>query len=557
VADSNTEKNPRTQAVKAFSRLELRKKLARLSPKARLDALLSAEDARRLVRATPAEDLYFSIAEVGLSDATEIIQLASPDQFRSFVDLGGWTKDRLDPHQILTWLRAARGDEPEDFLAKLHGIDFEVLEHLLRSFTLIHDKEENPDVHVEGVTLETAEGRYLIEITTEGPEMSAVRQILNDLIAENPFEATRMLEAMRWELLTELEETAFRFRSARLQDLGFPELYEALGLFAYLDPGASPLPAPDVALAPVGERVDWLDMAYRGLTDDERDGLEIELRYVVNAALVAEGAEPGALDSVRRISERVRDYLGLSLEHLTGGDPSRAADVVRERPLRKTFQIGFSLTLKLKFRADRLGKARLAKLDGTDLLLPEEAAVVAALRRKRPLRALKVEGADPVPFRSRQELREAEAALDRAEHQLEFLRSLLGGSEDSARATLARFGVGLDVLGVDRLWRALVANALLEDSLPPGPVPAGRMETLLGLLFEKEEGRVQLKASARERAVSVLSPKVPEPSRAELSHQVAWALSRLLEELGAFFVAGGRWEAPLGTVLPIEGEPIA
>src|SRR5215213_7393609 len=85
---------------------------------------------------------------------------------------------------------APRGDEPEDFLEKLRGMDAELLEYLLREFTVVHDLEENPDVNPEGVTMETPEGRYLLEFKEgEGAELAGLRNLLNDLIAENPFEA--------------------------------------------------------------------------------------------------------------------------------------------------------------------------------------------------------------------------------------------------------------------------------------------------------------------------------------------------------------------------------
>ncbi len=88
-----------------------------------------------LVRSLPAELLYTTIQEVGLADSTELVQLASPAQFRTFVDLGAWKRDRIEPHAVLTWLRAARGDESEEFLRKLHGMDLEMLEYMLREFT--------------------------------------------------------------------------------------------------------------------------------------------------------------------------------------------------------------------------------------------------------------------------------------------------------------------------------------------------------------------------------------------------------------------------------------
>nr|WP_153864842.1 MULTISPECIES: DUF6178 family protein [Myxococcaceae] len=534
----------------------LRRQLAQLSPKARLDALISAPDARRLVRSMPAEDLYFAIADVGLADSPELVQLASPAQFRTFVDLGGWERDRIDPHALLTWLRAARGDEPEEFLRKVHGVDAELLEYLLREFTVVHDLEENPDVNPEGVTMETPEGRYLLEFKeVEGAELAGLRHLLNDLIAENPFEAVRLFEAARWEVPSELEEIAYRFRAGRLQDLGFPPLEEAVRLFSYVDPGARPAPAasPGQALAAAGGHVDYLEAAFRELDAVERDNLEDELRGVANAALVAEAADPGDLDALRRVGEMVRDYLSLGLEHLTGAAPARAAELVREVPLPRLFQVGFSLTLALKYRADRLVKAPLARMDDTLLLMPEEAAGVEALRRKRPRRALRVQGAEAVPFRNLRELALSEALLGRAEAQGAIFRALLGGSEPSARERLARFGVDLKALEVERLFTAAVAMAVLEGRVDPRPLPEGRGSELGERLFEGEPAAPRLRASAAERALAALEPAVEEGARPELRRLVNATLERLRTELGAPFLQERRIHPTLAVILPMEG----
>ncbi len=532
----------------------LRRQLASLPAKQRLDALIESRDARALVRSLPAEDLYFTIMEVGLADATEIVQLASPEQFRTFVDLGGWKKDAVDLHQVLTWLRAARGDEPEDFLRKLRKVDTEVFELMVREFTLIHDLEENPDVHVEGVTLETPEGRYLVEFKgVEGPELAAMRSILNDLIADNPFEAVRFLEATRWEVPGELEESAYRFRTGRLQDLGFPALEEAARLFSRVDTGPAPAPAAVAALVATKSQPDYLDAAFRALDDVERENLEGELRYLANATLVAEVEDPGDLDAIRRVGEMVRDYLLLGLEHLTGGDPARAAQVVRDTETRRVFQVGFSLTLALKFRADRLMKQPLSQVEGAPLLFTEEAAAIEALRRKRPRRTLKVPGAEPVPFRSRRELAASEEVLTRAEAQVALLGALLGGTEKRAREVLALFGVEPRILGVERFFAATVALALLEGKVGPRPVPSARRDELGALLFEGTPQAPRLRPDEATRAVAVLEPAVPESARPELRRLVNATLARLLEELAPSFLQEGKLNPIASVLLPIEG----
>ena len=46
-----------------------------------------------------------------------------------------------------------------------------------------------------------------------------------------------MMLGVIWELETETEEWARRWRLARLEDLGFPRWEEAMGVYRYLDPG--------------------------------------------------------------------------------------------------------------------------------------------------------------------------------------------------------------------------------------------------------------------------------------------------------------------------------
>lgn len=538
-----------------LARQQLRQQLSQLPPRKRMEALVEAPEAKALVRSVPPGELYTTIQEVGLADATELVQLASPQQFQSFLDLGAWKRDRVESHSVLTWLRAARGDEPEEFLRKLHGMDLEVLEYLLREFIVVHDLEENPDVNPEGVTLETPEGRYLIELKVEGIEQAALRAILQDLIAENPFESVRLLEAIRWEVASELEEAAHRFRAARLLDLGFPSLEDAMRLFSRVDLGPAPARSTQTALASSKGHVDYLDAALRALTEVERANLEDELRGVSNAALVAELADPGDLEAVRRVGEMVRDYLSLGLEHLTGGEPARAPDVVRDTPLQRVFQVGFSLTLTLKFRADRLMKAPLAKLEDTVMLLPEEAAAIEALRLKRPRRALRVQGAEPVPFRSLKEIAASEVLLARSEQQVAMFRGLLGGTEASAREVLARFGVALGVLGTERLLTAAVAMAVLEGKADPRPVPLGRTVELCERLFEGNPQAPQLRASATDRARAALEPAVPAEAQPELRRLVDLMLARLLDELALPYLQEGRVDPTLSVILPMEGTP--
>lgn len=533
-------------------RAELVRRLTELAPRHRLDAMLEEVDGRALVRAIPAEDVYATIIDVGLVDSTEIVQLATPEQFRTFVDLAAWQRDRLDPLEVLHWLRAARGEDDEDYVRKVRAMDIELLELVYKKLSVIHDLEENPDVNVEGVTMETPDGKYLLEFTVDGVDEAALRRLTFDLMAHNPFELSRFLEAVRWEQSLELEEAAFQFRQARLQDLGFPPLEEAVKVFAWLDPDkVSVRGTTGAALTAPGSRVDYVGAAFRGLDTVERQNLEGEVRYLVNCALVAEGAEPGDPPALRRYSEHARDYLDLGLEHVTGGAPELATEVVRETTLRALFQVGFSLTLRLKRQVERLAREEGSRFGDTWICLDEEAVALAALSRRRPLKALKVPGAEPVPFRCKRELAESEALLQRVRAQRAVLQALLGASPAEVAA---RFDAKLAELTLQRLFAAVVARAEVDEVVEVAPFPELRLTELCERLFEEVEGAVALRATAGKRALATLQARLLD--NPELEPMVQRVLHAFLADFGAAWLRDGRVSHEKVLALPITGQVV-
>ena len=200
----------------------LKPPLPSLSAKEQLEAWSQLDDGGRRLRSLPAEVLYTYIQEVGLADAVPVVRLASAEQLRTFIDLDAWRRDEPDLSRLLLWLRAARGPGGKRWLRKLHGLDIELFELLLRDRLRIHDltqEEEPPEVQRESFT--TFDGYFLIELPDDPPEANALRQLVTDLYAEDPTFAQRILTAVRWELTTELTEQAHRWRAARLADLGF------------------------------------------------------------------------------------------------------------------------------------------------------------------------------------------------------------------------------------------------------------------------------------------------------------------------------------------------
>ena len=503
----------------------LRRSLATLAGRRRLDLLIDQPDPEAAVRSLPGDELYHAIRDAGLADAADVVQLASPEQFRTFVDLDAWRGSEVEPLRLLPWLRAARGSmagagRDADLAAwreKLGALDSEVVSLLLATALRIHDLEEDPDPVVESDrALRTAEGRFVVEFLPEGTEHLALRRLVDDLYERDPFMAGRILSAVRWELQSDLEEGALRWRNGRLADLGYPDLEEALSWFAR--PAARPVAPAGLPERPPGfwlasfRGSTLLDRAAGLLPPDAAARFEVEALAAANAAIVADRVDPSDPEAVRGAVESARTLLELGLEELSGGDADAAARALAGTPLKSVFQRGFGRLLALRWKADRIlaDAAAAGPVPSLDAPLAE---VVAAVRRRRPryypgLDLPRDEWGAPAtgalserPFRSSDEVRRTAAALDEAAGLLALGRSLgpvpAGGAAAGGGATPGPAGggaVSTPLAGpaptVATLYLTALANERLGRGFVPKPFPAADLSAVARVLEDPNDTRL-------------------------------------------------------------------
>jgi hypothetical protein len=502
----------------------------------RVDAILDARDPGALVRALPADELYFTIRDTGLADAAELVPLASPAQFRTFVDLDAWKGDRFEPRRTLPWFRAARAGAHDDPKAaarwsrKLAGLDREVLFLVLRDGLRIIDLEEDPDPELSDLFMRTPEGRFVVEFHAEGTEYVALRGVLDDLYAEDAFAATRLLSAIRSELTSELEESALRWRTARLADLGFPSMQEALSWFARpprapsAHPSGPPLRPPGFLLAAFASGSP-LDGAVAALAPEDRPAVEGEIVAAANAVLVGDAVDVTDMEAVRGAFAAARGMLDLGLEKLAGADASRAAEVLAATPVKRIFQEGFGRVLELKWRAERIlaeGGAGAREAPLLDAPIGEALSALAA-RRPRYFPGLEAPREDwgtlaagafePRRFLASAELARTAAALDLAEG-LARLARVLGLAVRTEGPLAPRLAtLYLTALANERLGRAFA-----PAPLPPADLPAAA-RVLAAIddprLLEAGEAGALLLALARQRAGELAPLAAGGPARPE------------------------------------------
>ena len=419
---------------------EFRRQLAEASGKRKLDLLFSSPDPVAAVRALPEPELYLALIEIGLGDAADVLSLASPEQFVHFVDRSTWPRsdEGPDTKAVLHWLTLARESATSDqslerYRAKLAGLDTELLGLVLREQLKVHSLEENSDPPIEdwGRTYSTPEGKYVVEFVGELGDYGTLKQILDDLFAQDPFVTTRLLESLRWEVPSELAEEARRWRTGRLRDLGFPQLDEALALYARPAKRAPPAAKPagasssSTALAPARHGLLLLDRALALVPFDEMDRVEESIVYAANAALVANGVEPDDALGVRTTLSEARSLLSLGLDVLAAGDADRAAALLAERPIKEIFQAGMGELYTLQTKARQISQA--ARLPGAKTATVLESPwtdLLAALDRKRPtLLDPAGKGRTRAPA-SRADIAAADASLDEAAAVLRILEVL-------------------------------------------------------------------------------------------------------------------------------------
>jgi hypothetical protein len=490
----------------ALTRAELdqvRQQLGHASGRRRLDLIFDARDPGALVRALPADELYFTIREIGLADAVELVQLASAEQFKVILDLDAWRQGRFEPRRALPWLRAARAGALDDprvaarWARKARALDPELALLIFRDALVVHDLKVDEDPEVDSdLTLRSPEGQYLVEFLVEGTEYLAVRGLLDDLYAEEPFKAARLLASLGWELPSELEETALRWRTSRLADLGYPSLEEALSWYARppvrrAEAPGTPSRPPGFFLAPLAEG-SRLARAAAGLDAEERQALELQLLGAGNAVLVADGIDPTDLDQVRAAVAGARAMVELGLARVAGDDLARGTEALASTPLKRLFQEGFGRVLELCWRAERLLKGGGAGTRATPLLDAPLGEALSALSSRRPRYwpGLEVPRADwgtaaagageGRRFLSEADLARTTEALDLAEG-LAALALELGLAARLATGRAPRLST---------LYLTALANERLGRPFLPEPIPAAELPRAASLLAQVEDARL-------------------------------------------------------------------
>ena len=141
------------------------------------------------------------------------------------------------------------------------GLDIELLALLLRKRTRVYDVSlEEPPEEPEGTFWPTPDRLFILDLLGDEDQQRVTLGLLEALYRSDHQWTRRVLVGTRGDLDSELEEHAFRWRSGRMADLGFPDYYEALEVYREIDPatratGRAARPPRAAAVGPVRSRL--------------------------------------------------------------------------------------------------------------------------------------------------------------------------------------------------------------------------------------------------------------------------------------------------------------
>jgi len=402
----------------------------------RSEAIMASPNPEAAIRALPGDELYYIVHEAGTHDALDILVHAAPAQLQVVLDFALWERDDIPPDRLSEWLEVLSEAPPEKIGEWIAGLDVELVGLLLLKTSQIYDLSEGePPDEPEGIFYPTPDRLFVLVVRglpegdtseedgdADATEPAAARdengepsesaraiiRIIDSLYRSDRVLARRLLVGTRAELLSTLQEMAYRWRSGRMADLGFADHWEALEVYRELDPatvriGEATCPASRVrplhgdgrpgdslrAPTALAERLSCgtspFARAVAGLTSpDDVAELHFALVALGNRALAADRVTPGDDEAVNAVLTRMLSTLDIAVEFLTHGDDARGVEAVRTVPVVRLFRLGVSLIGKVKQLARALERKGPFAALGPGLFEDADAAVIEAVTRPRP-----------------------------------------------------------------------------------------------------------------------------------------------------------------------------
>jgi hypothetical protein len=351
----------RAAAEEALAKLSLEEQLAvvceaPLGARAHILSLLAEPEA--VIPRIPAAELCFTVKEIGLADAAWLLEHATPEQTVAAIDLDAWHGTELDCAAANQWLEAFARTSRDARLLALESLDMELLVRALRERIGVEQRPDEAEDWSPPEGSQTLEGQFHYWALRDKDDLTDVTTLLRTLFERAYWTYFRLMLAVRWELASDSEEWALRWRTGRLEDLGFPTWDDAMRIYRFLGPEQRRALPPDVRPQEIGawELPVWMPRlpqvegpggrlfrALGSLPDDARRASFYSFIALANRVAVADRLPLGEAESTPKAIAKAARFASEGLAHLAAEHGLSDTEVLARASLEHLFRVGANL----------------------------------------------------------------------------------------------------------------------------------------------------------------------------------------------------------------------
>lgn len=358
-------------------------------------AIFEAEAPEQVVRQLPVQSLFMIVKQMGLESCADIINMASLEQCRLLSDFDLWHGDVLNEEALWEWLAVTDQNDSLEVLQKVvKFIDLKLIAILIgkyvesKVFDEPTDQPPGPGFHTPD------KGFTWIGIKTENPDHHFLLARLLALIFESSAELFyQLLSTPSVATVTVLEEESYQERTKRLAAEGVPEPEIAAGVHAPYSFAEALRDLHEQKVHKTIEDVRAVEpLLYearstrlfaeltRRITD--REALEMEFTYIINAAVVRYGVDFSEQERVFELCEKVKGAINIALEKLVKDSDRTVLGCYQVLGLGKLYRLGLTdiMSLRAASRKIPLNEAELLK-DSDKVLF----SIIACAREPFPV----------------------------------------------------------------------------------------------------------------------------------------------------------------------------
>ncbi len=321
---------------------------------------LSLESEALIAQLPPAE-LCFTVKAVGLHDAGWLLEHATEAQLVACFDLDVWKAGLPERGKLDEWLAALANAGEDTLLRTAHAIDMELLVLEIRSRARVSLKPNGDDSWEPPDASHTLDGQFYLEPMRDNDDFTDLLAFLSALFENDYWIYYRLLQGAQWELESDAEEWALRWRDGRLQDLGFPPFDDAKRIYAFVRPEqlgtlpkaeefhavgewALPVWMPQLPISRDQELA--LFRALAQLSDDERRPHAFAFMALANRVAMADELPLGDAESMPIALEKAARIASRGLEHIAQTNDVSLPEVLRRATLERLFRVGYQLAVR-------------------------------------------------------------------------------------------------------------------------------------------------------------------------------------------------------------------